>query len=95
MGNTPHKARITVNFAEFKYRGKHNTSVIMEKISEGLKGKFTAEVQVSVDKNNEGPPTAPPVNIEVSGDVDYNQLIAEAENIRLFLDRKMFKVLKN
>lgn len=88
MGNTPHKARITVNFAEFKYRGKYNTSKIMEKISEGLKGRFTAEVQISVDKNNEGPPTAPPVNIEVSGDVEYDKLIAEAENIRLFLDRK-------
>jgi multidrug efflux pump len=88
MGNTPHKARITVNFAEFKYRGKYNTSKIMEKISEGLKGRFTAEVQISVDKNNEGPPTPPPVNIEVSGDVNYDQLIAEAENVRLFLDRK-------
>ncbi|MBL7898258.1 MAG: efflux RND transporter permease subunit, partial [Crocinitomicaceae bacterium] len=88
MGNTPHKARITVNFAEFKYRGKYNTSKIMEEISEGLKGRFTAEVQISVDKNNEGPPTPPPVNIEVSGDVDYDELIAEAENIRLYLDRK-------
>lgn len=95
MGNTPHKARITVNFAEFKYRGKdprsgesYSTSKIMEEISEGLRGKFPADVQVSVDKNNEGPPTAPPVNLEVSGDVDYNLLIEEAEKIRIFLDRK-------
>lgn len=95
MGNTPHKGRITVNFAEFKYRRKdpntgetYSTSKIMEEISEGLKGRFPADVQVSVDKNNEGPPTAPPINIEVSGDVNYDLLIEEAEKIRIFLDRK-------
>lgn len=98
MGNTPHKGRITINFAEFKYRGRdprtnklYSTSKIMEEISEGLKGKFPADVQVSVDKNNEGPPTAPPINIEVSGEVDYNLLIEEAEKIRVFLDRKNVK----
>ncbi|MEX1003318.1 MAG: efflux RND transporter permease subunit [Crocinitomicaceae bacterium] len=88
MGNTPHKGRVTVNFAEFKHRGDHETSAIMEKISEALKDRFPADVQVVVDKNNEGPPTAPPINIEVSGDVKYDQLIAEAEKMRLFLDRK-------
>lgn len=88
MGNTPHKARITVNFAEFKFRKDYKTGTIMEEISEGLKGRFPADVQVSVDKNNVGPPTAPPINIEVSGEVGYDLLIEEAEKIRLFLDRK-------
>lgn len=95
MGNTPHKGRITVNFAEFKYRGKdprtgesYSTSKIMEEISAGLRGRFPADVQVSADKNNEGPPTAPPVNIEISGEVNYDLLIEEAEKIRIFLDRK-------
>jgi multidrug efflux pump subunit AcrB len=95
MGNTPHKGRITVNFAEFKYRGKdprtgksYSTSKIMEEISEGLKGRFPADVQISVDKNNEGPPTAPPINIEISGDVEYDLLIEEAEKLRIYLDRK-------
>lgn len=88
MGNTPHKARITVNFADFKYRKKYKTSEIMKKISAGLRNRFPADVQVTVDQNNEGPPTAPPVNIEMSGEVDYDQLIEEAEALRLFLDRK-------
>ena len=88
MGNTPHKARITINMAEFKYRGKYSTAQIKEEISEGLKNRFPADIQISVDKNNEGPPTAPPINIEVKGEVEYDVLIAEAEKIRLYLDRK-------
>lgn len=88
MGNTPHKGRITINFAEFKYRGDYVTGEIMERISAGLKNKFPADVQITVDKNNEGPPTAPPINIEVGGEVEYDVVIAEAEKLRLFLDRK-------
>ncbi|MCG8575175.1 MAG: efflux RND transporter permease subunit, partial [Flavobacteriales bacterium] len=91
MGNTPHKARVTINFAEFKYRGDYKTSEIMNEISRGLKNRFPADVQVSVDQNDDGPPTAPPINIEVSGEVEYDKLIEEAENIRLFLDRKNVK----
>lgn len=88
MGNTPHKGRITVNMAEFKYRGDYSTSQIMEEISEGLKNRFPADIQISVDKNNEGPPTAPPINLEVKGEVEYDKLIEEAEKIRVYLDRK-------
>jgi multidrug efflux pump len=88
MGNTPHKARITINMAEFKYRDTCSTANIKELISEGLKNRFPADVQITVDKNQEGPPQAPPVNLEVRGDVPYDLLIEEADKIRLFLDRK-------
>ncbi|MCB9222671.1 MAG: efflux RND transporter permease subunit [Crocinitomicaceae bacterium] len=88
MGNTPHKGRVTINFSEFKFRGDYSTGDILKKISDGLKNRFPADVQITVDKNNEGPPTAPPINIEVFGQVEYDSLIAEAERIRLFLDRR-------
>ena len=89
MGDTPHKGRITVNFTEFKYRDSTNeTSYLMKKISNGLKNKFPADVKVIVDKNKEGPPQEAPINIEVSGDKEYTQLIEEAEKIKNYLDRK-------
>jgi multidrug efflux pump len=88
MGNTPHKARVTINFSESKFRGDYKTSDLMDKISKGLKGKFPADVQITVDKNNDGPPTAPPINMEVSGEVDYDILLAEAEKFKVYLDRK-------
>lgn len=88
MGNTPHRARVTINFSESKFRGDYNTSDLMDKISKGLKNKFPADVQITVDKNNDGPPTAPPINLEVSGEVEYDVLLEEAEKFRLYLDRK-------
>ncbi|UKN01952.1 efflux RND transporter permease subunit [Paracrocinitomix mangrovi] len=92
MGQTPHKARITINFCEFKHRSTKNkdyhTGEILKKISDGLKNRFPADVQINVEKNQFGPPTSSPINIEVFGQVEYDSLIAEAERIRLFLDRK-------
>ena len=89
MGNTPNKARITVNFAEFKYRDSTNhTSHLMKKIASGLKNKFPADIKIVVDKNNEGPPQGAPISIEVAGEKEYTELIAEAEKIKNYLDRK-------
>lgn len=88
MGNTPNKGRVTINFSESKYRGDYETSEIMERISAGLKNKFPADVRITVDKDNQGPPTASPINIEVAGDIDYDIVLAEAEKLRYYLDRK-------
>jgi multidrug efflux pump subunit AcrB len=88
MGSTPHKARITVNFLEFQYRGEYNTSEIMKKIQDGLKGKYNADVEISVAKNSQGPPQGAPINIEVTGRGEYRDLLVEAEKIKNYLDRQ-------
>ncbi len=88
MGNTPHKARITINFTESQFRGGVKTGEILAKIQKGIKGKFTADIEISADKNSEGPPTGPPINIEVSGRGEYRELIAQATKIKNFLDRQ-------
>jgi multidrug efflux pump subunit AcrB len=88
MGSTPHKARITVNFLEFQYRGDYSTSEIMKKIQDGLKGKYNADVEISVAKNSDGPPQGAPVNIEVTGRGEYRDLLVEAEKIKNYLDRQ-------
>lgn len=86
MGNTPHKARITVNFAEFKYRDGVKTSDILKKIQHNLKGVFTADVEISAAKEAAGPPQGAPINIEVTGKGDYKDLIGEATLIKSYLD---------
>jgi multidrug efflux pump len=88
MGSTPHKARITVNFLEFQYRGDYSTSEIMKKIQDGLKGKYNADVEISVAKNSQGPPQGAPVNIEVTGRGEYRDLLVQAEKIKNYLDRQ-------
>ena len=70
--DTPNKARITVNFVEFKDRGGISTRVIMEKVRESLK-PFPG-VAVTVDQDHNAPPTGKPINIEITGD-DFETLV--------------------
>lgn len=88
MGNTPHKARITVNFVEFQHRNGVMTSEILKKIQNNLGNDFTAEIEITTAKDEQGPPQGAPINIEVTGKVAYKELISEAEKIRAFLAKK-------
>lgn len=91
MGDSPHKARITVNFAEFEFRDSVNTtSFLLRELQENLKGTLPADVQVSIQKNSMGPPQQPPINIELTntGKSDYKGLILEATEIKNYLDRQ-------
>ena len=85
MAKTPHKARIAINFTEFKNRRGIMTSDVMEEIRDLVKGVPGA--QIIVDKDAAGPPTGKPINIEISGDY-YEQIIAEATNIKEYIDGK-------
>ena len=88
MGNTPHKARITVNFCEFQFRQRTKTSDVLKKIQAGLRGKYNADIEITASKNESGPPQGAPINIEVTGRGEYKALIAAAEKIKNYLDRK-------
>ena len=76
---TPNRARITVNFVEFKLREGIKTSTVMSEIREGIKNY--PGVTLTVDKDAAGPPTGKPVNIELSGD-DFPTLIALSEAMK-------------
>ncbi len=79
QGETPHKARITVNFVEFKDRLDLSTSAIMSEIRESLDNY--PGVTVTVDKNSDGPPTGKPVNIEISGE-EFETIVALTDRLR-------------
>jgi Cation/multidrug efflux pump len=78
-----HKAKVTVNFVEFAERHGQNTNDYMEKIRQVVKGIPGAEI--NVDKEQGGPPTGKPINIEVSGD-DLNNLIQTSDHLIQYLD---------
>lgn len=86
MGNTPNKGRVTVNFVESQYRNGVMTSEILKKIQDNLKGKFTADIEISASKDEQGPPQGAPINIDVFGKSEYKALIFEAEKIKDYLD---------
>ncbi|MCK6618125.1 MAG: efflux RND transporter permease subunit [Cyclobacteriaceae bacterium] len=79
MSDTPNKARITVNFVDFKYRNGQSTNAIMEEVRKAI-GQYPG-VTVTVDKNSDGPPAGKPINIEISGD-DFSTLVRIAEDMR-------------
>ena len=79
-GDTPNRGRITVTFIEFENRQGLNTNDIMAEISEGLLGNY-AGVEFNISKNQNGPPTGSPINLEISGR-DFDRLIAVTEDIQ-------------
>ncbi|MEX0967959.1 MAG: efflux RND transporter permease subunit [Bacteroidia bacterium] len=85
MGNniTPNRSRITISFVEYEFRDTISTKAIME----DLRNSFNdlAGVEITVDKNQMGPPVGKPINIEVSGE-DYDELIALSENLIQTID---------
>ncbi|SNQ42661.1 efflux RND transporter permease subunit [Cellulophaga lytica] len=82
----PHKGKITVNFSEFKFRRGINTEDIRAKVQKALSGIYPG-VNISVEKDSNGPPAGYPINIELEGK-DYNELIATAESIKNFINTK-------
>lgn len=79
MSDTPNKARITVNFVDFKYRNGQSTNAIMEEVRKAI-GQYPG-VTVTVDKNADGPPTGKPINIEITGE-DFPTLVRIAEDMK-------------
>ncbi len=83
MGNTPHKARITVQFVKFQDRRGVITSEVMEDVRKALKSY--PGVQVTVSKNSDGPPQGAPISMEIKGD-NYQQLVDEAEEVITYVN---------
>ncbi|MCS6972963.1 MAG: efflux RND transporter permease subunit [Cyclobacteriaceae bacterium] len=79
MSDTPNKARITVNFKDFRYRNGISTSKVMEELRNAL-GVYPG-VSLTVDKDSNGPPSGKPVSIEISGN-DIATLIRLSEDIK-------------
>lgn len=79
----PERGRIQVSFVEYGERNGVSTAPYLDSIRATLKGIPGA--QISVDKEQNGPPTDPPVNIEIASD-DFNDLIKTATSLKNFLD---------
>ncbi len=75
--------RIQVNFVEFEKRHGVSTMPYLEAIRKEMKGIPGAEITVTQESN--GPPTEPPVNIEIQGE-DFDKLIKTAVGLKNYLD---------
>ncbi|MBX3241155.1 MAG: efflux RND transporter permease subunit [Chitinophagaceae bacterium] len=79
----PELGRIQVSFVEFEKRQGASTAVLLDSIRSVVKGIPGAEI--SVDQESGGPPTEPPINIEIASE-DFDKLIKTAVGLKNYLD---------
>jgi multidrug efflux pump subunit AcrB len=84
--------RIQVSFVEFEKRHGKSTMLYKEAIREAMKGIPGASIEVAQEDG--GPPTDPPVNIEVVGD-NFENISAVATRLYNFLDTNRVEGMEN
>lgn len=84
--------RIQVSFVEFEKRHGKSTMPLKEAIREAVQGIPGANVEVAQEDG--GPPTDPPVNIEVSGD-NFESIAAVASSLYNYLDTNKIDGIEN
>ena len=77
-GSESNIARIVIDFRDAEFRTTSSAWVV-EDLREKLAGFVGAEVRVEQEEH--GPPTGPPVNVEISGD-DYDVLAHLSEQVK-------------
>ncbi|NBR37330.1 MAG: efflux RND transporter permease subunit, partial [Chitinophagales bacterium] len=80
----PHLGRIQVSFVEFEKRHGKSSAPYLTAIREVVQG--IPGVSVEVDQETSGPPTDPPVNIEIVGD-DFDQLAQVSTRLLQYIDK--------
>jgi len=77
------RGKITINFVEFAKRQGEKTTPYIDKIRESVTDIPGAEI--TVGKENMGPPVGKPINIEVSSE-DLKELIGTTERLIRYID---------
>jgi multidrug efflux pump len=87
-----HLGRIQVSFVEFEKRHGKETGPYLDQIREAVQGIPGASVEVNQEDN--GPPTDPPVNVEIAGD-NFDNLALVASNLLNYLDTNRVDGIEN
>ena len=84
--------RIQVSFVEYERRDGKRTRPFMDEIRKQVKGIPGTSVEVAQEEG--GPPTEPPVNIEVTGD-NFASIAATATQLLNYLDTNRINGIEN
>jgi multidrug efflux pump subunit AcrB len=88
----PNLGRIQVSFVEYANRHGKHTLPYLEDIRNQLKGIPGASIEVAQEDG--GPPTDPPVNIEIVGD-QFEEIAKVASDLQNFLDTNQVYGIEN
>jgi multidrug efflux pump len=84
--------RIQISFVEFEKRHGKSSAVYLDEIRKAMKGIPGASIEVG--KEDGGPPTDPPVNIEIVGD-NFEQIAKVAYDLQNHLDTNRVAGIQN
>ncbi|WP_207532041.1 efflux RND transporter permease subunit [Desertivirga arenae] len=85
QGEYTNKGKVTVAFVEFGKRHGESSAIYLDKIRNAVKGIPGA--QISVTKEQSGPPTAKPISIEITSD-NLDSIVRTADRLKKYLDAK-------
>lgn len=88
----PNLGRIQVSFVEYEKRHGKKTRPYLEEIREQVKGIPGSSIEVA--QEDAGPPTDPPVNVEIFGD-DFEELSKTATQLLNYLDTNRVAGIEN
>jgi multidrug efflux pump len=88
----PNRGKIAISFVDFKDRDGQSTSEYLEKLQKLQWNIPGAEITVS--KEQAGPPVSKPINIEIKGD-DFDELVSNSIQLKRFLDKKKIDGIVN
>ena len=88
----PNLGRIQVSFVEYAKRNGKKTKPYLEQIREQMKGIPGASIEVAQEAA--GPPTDPPVNIEIIGD-KFEEIAGVASSLSNYLDTNQVYGIEN
>ena len=88
----PNLGRIQVSFVEYALRNGKHTLPYLDAIRNQMKGIPGASIEVS--KEDGGPPTDPPVNIEIVGD-KFEEISKVASSLQNYLDTNQVYGVEN
>ncbi|MDI1355302.1 MAG: efflux RND transporter permease subunit [bacterium] len=88
----PNKGKIAISFVEFEKREGISTSSYLTKL-QALSWDLPG-AEISVNKEQAGPPQAKPVSVEIMGD-DFAELVKNSEDLHKFIDDAKIDGLDN
>lgn len=79
-GETPHRFMVQINFVDFVRRNGISTADLMKDFGDAFIDQYPGISFILESDAHGGPPTGPPVNIEIAGK-DFDQLLLIADSI--------------
>lgn len=85
---SPNKSKVSVEFVDYQYRDGVSTQQILNDIRDNVQN--IPNTTVTVEKEQNGPPTGKPINIEITG-TEFDQLITLTEDFKSFVQDQDIK----